>query len=69
MNTRSTISAGCLVLSMLMATAAETTFKVTKYYLNIPVSHKSERVRFNVEIPVDGNPDNTMWVMYGASGT
>lgn len=51
MNTRSTISAGCLVLSMLMATAAETTFKVTKHYLNIPVSHKCERVRFNVEIP------------------
>lgn len=51
MNTRNTISAGCLVLSMLTATAAETTFKVTKHYLNIPVSHKCERVRFNVEIP------------------
>lgn len=51
MNTRSTISAGCLVLSMLTATAVETTFKVTKHYLNIPVSHKCERVRFNVEIP------------------
>lgn len=51
MNTRNTISAGCLVLSMLAATAAETTFKVTKHYLNIPVSHKCERVRFNVEIP------------------
>lgn len=50
MNTRNTISAGCLVLSMLTATAAETTFKVTKHYLNIPVSHKCERVRFNVEI-------------------
>lgn len=51
MNTRNTISAGCLVLSMLTAMAAETTFKVTKHYLNIPVSHKCERVRFNVEIP------------------
>lgn len=51
MNTRITISAGCLVLSMLTAMAAETTFKVTKHYLNIPVSHKRERVRFNVEIP------------------
>ena len=51
MNTRNTISAGCLVLSMLTAMAAETTFKVTKHYLNIPVSHTCERVRFNVEIP------------------
>lgn len=51
MNTRITISASCLILSMLTATGAETTFKVTKRYLNIPVSHKCERVRFNVEIP------------------
>lgn len=45
------ISAGCLILALFSATAAETTFKVTKRYLNIPVSHKCERVRFDVEIP------------------
>jgi len=56
----------------------EKSFKVEKKYINIPIQSEQERqrVHFKVdgdvytlfELAVDGDPENTKWVLYGVMG-
>ena len=55
LNSRITLTLFILVSSHLLAMAGDVSFKVTKKYLNFPVSHAENRAKMTFE--VNGKPD------------
>ena len=55
LNSRITLTLFILVSSHLLAMAGDVSFKVTKKYLNFPVSHAENRAKMIFE--VNGKPD------------
>lgn len=56
---RTVLTLFVLFFSCLAAIAGEVSFKITRQYLNFPISHKENRGRMTFE--VNGKPDLSVW--------